>query len=288
MKRPNEKENTIMQTANEIVRYLIRHYQKKASKSNEKFLSGKIDDLVGDLGEFLSTRFQEDTPYKAVWEEFLQSPNDKGASITGILEALFEAQPAVHVRVDGFMQKITALEAGKSDHEFTPDNIESDLQHRAGALVSDEAMTSAIIADHEDEKNPPAYLYDNERAGYESDHQTPTPQPFLVGKNAQIIYKPTENVRFPFMFMHLGRLTDTAKDLTFQEKQVVQEHLRSIRDQLMGMRTFDRDEMANDFESIWEAAPEYANVLIKSLQNNLEDLPVNARHFIVQMHSPLH
>jgi hypothetical protein len=277
-----------MKTANEIVNYLTRYYQKRVGAVDENLLSEKVDDLVGDMGEFLAKRLQEDTPHKAVWKEFSQAPKDNAASIAGILEALFEAQPAVRDRVNGFMQKITALEVRESDHEFTPHHIESDLQHQAGGLVSDEGENSAILADHEVEKNPPAYLYDNERVGFESDRQAPSPQPFLVGENAQIIYMPTEKVRFPFMFMHLGRLTDTAKDLTLQEKQVIQEHLQSIRDQLMGMRTLDREQMANDFESIWEVAPDYANVLIESLQDNLDDLPVKARNFIIQMDTPLH
>lgn len=277
-----------MRTTAEIVNYLTRHYQEKSGQTEENLLPEKVDDLVQQMGEFLSERLEEDTPHKVVWVDFIEEPEDNAASLAGILEALFEAQPAVRERVDGFMQAVTALEVKQSDLEFTETDIEDTIRSEPGALVSDEAENSAILADSKTEQNPPAYLYDNERAGFESDRQAPVSKPFMVGKNAQIIYVPTEKIQFPFMFMHLGRLSETSEKLSLEEKQIVQENLEEIRFQLTEERPYDEAKMANAFEEIWEIAPSYANALIESLQNNIDELPEKTRDFIIQLHSPLH
>lgn len=277
-----------MRTTTEIVNYLTRHFQEKKGQTEENLLPEEIDDLVQQMGDFLAERLEEDTPHKVVWEDFSEEPEDNAASLAGILEALFEAQPAVRERVDGFMQAVTAHEVKQSDHEYTPEQIEDSLESEPGGLVSDEAEDSAILADSKTEQNPPAYLYDNERAGFESDRQAPVSKPFMVGKNAQIVYVPSENIQFPFMFMHLGKLSETSEKLSLDEKQIIQENLKEIRFQLTEERPYDEAAMANAFEDIWEIAPSYANALIESLQNNIEELPEKSRDFIIQLHSPLH
>lgn len=277
-----------MRTTSEIVKYLTLHYQEKIGETKDNLLSEEIDGLVDDVGEFLSTRLEEDTPHQVIWDEFVEDPEGNAGSLIGILEALFEAQPAVRERVDGYMQAITAIEAQGSDLDYTEEDIEDSLQTEGGGLVPDEEDASAIQADTPYEKNPPAYLYNNERADFESAREMPQSKPFMVGKNAQIIYIPTEEIQFPFMFMHLGRLSETSEDLSLQEKGIIQENLDEIRNQLTGVRPFDESTMANAFQSIWEVAPSYANALIESLQRNIDELPVEPRDFIIQLHSPLH
>lgn len=277
-----------MKPASEIVDYLTRYLQQKNDENMIGLLPDQVDDLLGQMSEFLEERMDEDTPYQRVWSDFRSNPEDNAASLAGILEALFEAQPAVRERVDGFMRKITAIEAKNSDHRYTQINVENSLKSEPGGLVPDADENSAIMADERIEKNPPAYLYNNERAGFESDREAPISKPFLVGENAQIIYVPTEKVQFPFMFMHLGRLTETSRDLTLDQKEIVQQNIEVIRFQLTEERAYDEVEMANAFEKIWEIAPSYANALIESLQRNIDQLPVETRDFIIQLRSPLH
>ncbi len=277
-----------MRTTSEIVNYLTRHYQQQRGDREPDLLPEQINDLLEQMGDFLAHRLEEDTPYQGVWNEFKQAPEDQGASLTGALEALFEAQPGVRDRVNGFMQKITALEAQNSDLEYTEKDIEDKIQSEPGALIPGEDESSEIQADRKVEKNPPAFLYGNERPGYESDRQAPVSNEFMVGKNAQIIYTPSEEMQFPFMFMRLGQLTERSQELTLQEKQIVQENLQEIRFELTGEREFDEEKMANAFQRIWEAAPSYANALIESLQNHIEELPLKTRDFIIQLHSPFH
>jgi hypothetical protein len=277
-----------LRTTSEIVNYLTRHYQEQAGKIEENLLPEQINDLAQQMGEFLAERLEEDTHHKVVWADFIENPEENAASVSGILEALFEAQHAVRDRVDGFMQAITALEAKNSDLDYTELEIEDKLISEPGDLIPEEGETSAIQADRKVEKNPPAFLYGNEQEGVESDRQAPVSKEFMVGKNAQIIYFPSEEMQFPFMFMQLGQLTDRSKDLMLHDKQIVQENLEEIRSELIGERPFDEEKMANAFETIWEVAPSYANALIESLINHIDKLPVETQEFILHLRSALH
>lgn len=277
-----------MRTTAEIVSYLTRHYLAESEEVAENVLPEKIDDLVHKMGEFLQTRLEEDTPHQAIWDSFRRDPYDNAASLIGILEALFEAQPGVKARVDGYMQGVTAIEAKSSDHELSLKGIEESLKNDPNGLITRQSDEISDLANQPAEKNPPAYLYDNEQAGFESDRKAPVSEPFMVGENAQIIYVPTQKTQFPTMFNHLLRLTEISEDLNNQEKQIVEHNLELIRNQLTGEKPFDAIGIANAIQDIWEVAPSYANALIESLQQNINELPIDARDFIIQLHSPLH
>ena len=275
-----------MRTTSEIVNYLVRHYQEQTGEISENLLPEKIDDLIDQMGQFLKVRLAEDTPYKNVWDDFVDQPEENDTYLAGVLEPLFEAQPAVRERVDGFMRQITAIEVERSDHEYTEKEITSDLKSEPGGLIPDEGKKSSILADEKAEKNPPAYLYGNERQNYESDRQAPVPKPFMVGKNAQIVFVPDTSISLPRLLDHFAELVDTSPDLDEDAKQGIQEHLETIQFQLNRERAYNEEELAQSFEAIWEEAPAYADALIKALQEDLNSLPVEARDFIIQLHTP--
>lgn len=276
-----------MRTASEIVNYLVRHYQERSGEVTDNLLPATIDDLVDQLGHFLKIRLQEDTPYKNVWDDFVDQPEENAADLAGVLEPFFEAQPAVRERVDGFMRKITAVEVEQSDHEHSKTGTESDLKSGPGGLISGEGRTSSILADKQTQKNPPAYLYGNERQNYESERQTPVPKPFMIGENAQVIFLPDEEVPFPRLLDYFSQLVDTSPDLDENSKQHIQEQLETVYLQLSGQRAYDEEELAQAIEEIWDEAPTYSDALIRSLQKNVDELILEARAFIVQLHTPL-
>lgn len=275
-----------MRTANEIVNYIVRHYQEKSGQITENLLPVRIDDLVDQMSHFLEVRLEEDTPYKNVWDDFVNKPEENASYLAGVLEPVFEAQPAVRERVDGFMRQITAIEVEQSDHDYTEQEIENDLQSESGGLMPDDGKNSSILADKKVEKNPPAYLYGNERQNYESARQAPVPKPFMIGKNAQIVFVPDASVSLPGVLDHFAELVDTSPDLNEGAKQRIHEHLETIQFQLSGKQSYDEEELAQTLEAIWEEAPSYADALLKALQADLDSLPVEARDFIIQLHTP--
>jgi hypothetical protein len=276
-----------LKTVAEIVNYLTRHYQEKEDILNENLLPEPVDDLVGQMGRFLKTRLEEDTPHKVVWDEFLNQPEEKSASLTGILEALFEAQPGVRERVDGFMREITAIEAENSDHTELQGGLESNLNAEPGGFIPDDSKDAAILADNEAEKNPSIYLYGNERADFESTPEAPVSKPFMIGKNAQIVFNPEAKAQFPEIFDHLFKTIETSKSLNSQDKHDLQENLQEIHSQLTGEKSYIEQDLAQSIQGMWEVEPSYANALIKSLQNDVSALPIEAQKFIIQLHTPL-
>lgn len=276
-----------MRTSSEIVMYLTWYYQGKNGAKTNQLLSPEVFDIIEELTAFLEQRLADDTPHKAIWDEFKQFPEESAPSLTGILEAVFEAQPAVRKRVDGYMQAVTAIEAQYQDQPTTQDELLDSLKSEPGSLVPDDGKASQIQADSRQENNPPAYLYGNQQAGFETVQELPQPNDFMVGKNAQVINLPNEKMQFPSMFMRLGQMSDASKNLTLSEKRTLQSNLEEIQLQLTEKKPFDEAKIAGAFETIWEIAPAYANSLIQSLQSDITELPLNARAFIIQLDSHL-
>jgi len=278
----------ILKTASEIVNYLTRHYQKKSEDVPENLLPEKIDGLAEQMGQFLETRLEEETPHKVVWDEFSQSPEKNSASVVGILETLFEAQPSVRERVNGFMREITAVETKETDNLSLESTIRSELNSEtAGLSASTGEITDTQDSDNM-EKNPPTYLYGNERAGFEASPQAPITQAFQVGENAQIVYNPAAKVQVPSLFDHLSNLIETSKDFNLMDKRKLQENLKVIGLQLTGKLAYEEQEVAQSINAIWEISPSLADALIESLQSDIDVLPSKSRGFIVQLHTPFH
>ena len=275
-----------MRTTAEIVNYMTRHYQEKNGQIQEDLLPEKVNDLITKMGDFLSKRITEDTPHQAAWQAFVDQPEENAASLTGILETLFEAQPAVRDRIEGFMQAISAIEADRTPQSGSTSMIEESLKLEAGGLVSDGSKASEILADERIEKNPPAYLYGNERPGFESDRQAPVSKPFMIGKNAQIVYVPDAPLPFPGLFSELDQLIDTSERLGPKEKEELHQNLQIVRQSLTEEINFNDEKTANAIQTMWDVFPSMADALIESLKINIEQLPLETRDFIIQLQSP--
>jgi hypothetical protein len=220
-------------------------YKNKAISTNSN--TDRVNDLLQQMGEFLSERLEEKTPHKAIWNDFTKEPQENAASLAGILEALFEAQPAVRRRVDGFMNKITALEAQQGDHQDVKPGLEDDLRSEIGEIrfINDESETR--LAPDGTEKDHPAYLYGNERAGFDAIQKEPDSTTNRIGEDTQIILVPDENVPYPHIFTHLNQAIEQSNVLSIDEKHQLQEHLNEIRLQLIGESAYDEVKLANAF-----------------------------------------
>jgi hypothetical protein len=109
----------------------------------------------------------------------------------------------------------------------------------------------------------------------------------MIGENAQVIFLPDEEVPFPRLLDYFSQLVDTSPDLDENSKQNIQEQLETVYLQLSGQRAYDEEELAQAIEEIWDEAPTYSDALIRSLQKNADELILEARAFIVQLHTPL-
>jgi len=239
------------------------------------------------VGEFLSERLQEDTPHKVIWNEFVEEPKENAASLTGILEALFEAQPGVRKRVDGFFRKITALEAHQSDHQDVEPGVEDALKTDIGEVRFINDDSGDVIAQEDVEADHPAYLYGNEKAGVEDVQKKPEPKTINLGDDAQIIENPDENVPYPHIFPHLDNVIEQSDNLSIDEKHQLNEQLNEVRRQLLGESTYDEKKMTHAFQRIWEIDESIAHALIEGLKRDIEKLPIHSQGLIIQLRTPL-
>jgi hypothetical protein len=243
----------------------------------------QVNNLLQQMGEFLSERLEEKTPHKAIWNEFTKEPLEKAASLAGILEALFEAQPAVSRRVDGFMQKITTLEAMQVDHQDVKPGIEGALNTEIGEMQLLNDDSGKRIAPKGNEKGHPVYLYGNERAGFDNVQKSPESKTNHNGDDTQIILIPDGNVPYPRIFTHLVNAIGQSHFLSIDDKHHLQGHLNEIRRQLIGESAYDEVKLANAFQNIWQTQTEYSDALIKSLKRDIEKLPIQTQGFINQL-----
>ena len=239
------------------------------------------------MGEFLSERLESDTPHKVIWNEFVEEPEENAASLTGILEALFEAQPAVRKRVDGFIRKITALEAQQSDHHDLEPGAEDALGTEIGEVQFINDDSGVAIAQEDVEADHPAYLYGNEKAGVEEVQKEPEPKTINLGDDAQIIEIPDEKVPYPHIFSHLDNVIEQSDNLSIDDKHQLSEQLNQIRLQLLGESTYDEEKLAHSFQKIWESDEPVAHALLECLKRDIEKLPIQAQGFIIQLRTPL-
>jgi hypothetical protein len=257
--------------------------KNKINATSTNANSNKVNDLLQQMGEFLAERLEKETPHKAIWNEFTQEPQENAASLAGILEVIFEAQPAVRRRVDGFMNKIIALEAQQVDHQDVKPGLEDALSTEIGEirLLNDESETRLVQKGSE--KGHPAYLYGNERAGFDTVQKEPKPKTKQIGDDIQIILIPDENVPFPHIFTHLENAIKQSDVLSIDDKHHLQEHLNEIHLQLIGERIYDEVKLANAFQEIWQTQTVYSDALIESLKRDIKKLPTQAQGFIIQL-----
>jgi hypothetical protein len=61
--------------------------------------------VAQNLGSLLAVRLQEGSPYTSLWEQFEAEPQAVTAELTGSLEALAEADPALVKRLNTFIEE---------------------------------------------------------------------------------------------------------------------------------------------------------------------------------------
>lgn len=59
--------------------------------------------LAGDLRDLVQARLQQESPYAGLWLQFEAAPRGHQAEVTGALEALMDADPALVRRLDGLL-----------------------------------------------------------------------------------------------------------------------------------------------------------------------------------------
>jgi len=82
---------------------ILRMYLQDDGETLERRNGPQAVTVVEDLHEVMETRLQEESAYASLWDEFEADPLAMEEELIGALEALAEADPALHVRMESFL-----------------------------------------------------------------------------------------------------------------------------------------------------------------------------------------
>ena len=143
----------------QIVVRILRQFMQDDEATLERRYGPQAVALAQELRSMLAVRLREESPYAALWEQFENQPQTAAAELTGALEALVEADPAVarrlHTFVEDWRRLVGSLEARMAHRRME----EQDL-----LIAGDVPSPTTAPADAHD-MGGGAYLYGNVGAG---------------------------------------------------------------------------------------------------------------------------
>jgi len=141
-----------------VVRILGQLLQDDGATLERRY-GPQVVTLAQELKSMLATRLREESPYAALWEQFEDQPQMAAAALTGALEALVEADPALAKRLSGFAEEYHRLTGSPEEFKARTRMEEQDL-----LVVGDVPSPTTASADAYDVGGG-AYLYGNVRTG---------------------------------------------------------------------------------------------------------------------------
>lgn len=92
-----------------LVTTLTRYYLDGGQDLVEQY-GDQAPALASELGEMVGDRLTEDTPFAALWDEYVNDPIGNEAELIGALEALEEADNEFSLRMEGYFVAFQELE----------------------------------------------------------------------------------------------------------------------------------------------------------------------------------
>lgn len=92
-----------------LVTTLTRYYLDGGQDLVEQY-GDQGPSLAGEMGEMIGDRLTEDTPFAALWDEYVNDPIGNEAEMIGALEALEEADNEFSLRLEGYFVAFQELE----------------------------------------------------------------------------------------------------------------------------------------------------------------------------------
>lgn len=138
----------------EIVRILRDHLQNGGVTLRRRY-GTRASTAAEDMRSLLAARLRRESAYASLWDRFEVEPQTVAAELTGALEALLEADPALAKRLNGFIEEYHRAIAPSRNRSLSDGTAESPV--RGG--VPDTPFTDRDDTD----ASGGAYLYGNIR-----------------------------------------------------------------------------------------------------------------------------
>jgi hypothetical protein len=139
----------------EVVRILRDHIQDDGVTLRRRY-GTQADAVAEDMRSLLAARLRRESAYASLWDRFEIEPRTVAAELTGALEALLEADPALAKRLNGFIEEYHRAIAPSGAPSLNGSPTESPV----GGSVPD---TTSIAGDDTDTGGG-TYLYGNVRS----------------------------------------------------------------------------------------------------------------------------
>jgi hypothetical protein len=139
----------------EIVRILRDHIQNGGVTLRRRY-GARAGTVAEDIRSLLAARLRKESAYASLWDRFEIEPQTVAAELTGALEALLEADPALAKRLNGFIEEYHRAIAPSRNRSLSDGTAESPI--RGG--IPDTPFT----AKDDTEASGRAYLYGNIRS----------------------------------------------------------------------------------------------------------------------------
>ena len=140
----------------DVVTILTDYYQSGEDAFEERH-GGEALILVRDILDLLETELEEELEYDALWEGFEADPVGTAADLSGMLEALVEADPGLADQLDMMVGEYHAAR-GPSEEKIAA----GEQPPMAEVPVEPEEKVSL---DHRDDAGEGTYLYGNVKNG---------------------------------------------------------------------------------------------------------------------------
>jgi hypothetical protein len=218
--------------------------------------------IAHDMTRVLQERLETESAYASLWDAFKANPDDNVAKLTGALEAMVEADPALGRRLNAFIEEFHEAVAppGAATADLQPEDV------TATDVVPDTTLTSG-------EKyggDAGAYLRGNLKSGAGALSEKAGTSETTLGQGTSVFADPASLATLPQYFDDLHDAIDEYPKRGAADKERLHQAVREIETTLRKDPSPDIGELRQYTAVVEALAPEISGDLQRRLDQLIE------------------
>lgn len=216
-----------------------------------------------DLADFVSARLSEDVAQQSLWVEFREDPEGTAAELTGILEALVEADPGLALRMERYLEEYHRV--------LSPPGPRRVREARRNVKTEGGVMDISLTAEDATLDIEPQSDYG--RGTYLRGNVVPGTQPKEPGVTFEAFEFRGQVVRFgpnapdvTVLFQQLYETVEGRPDLNPEAQAELKTELQEVQ-ALVALQEeeVDQEELARHLQNIERLSPDVLQLLLNGL-----------------------
>jgi hypothetical protein len=220
-------------------------------------------EVAREMADLLEVHLQEEGPHGSLWREFKNMPEERAPELTGALEALVEADPALERRLEAFMER---LGQGSS----TP-LTGTALIDPGGAVQEDTVPVEAGI----DEIGQGTYLRGNVPGGTESEGRKIGLDESDLGGQGRLKRRELADVTPPEYFRELSRTVKDHPGISSAAKFGLEAELRKIQTLVARgdeLNRVEQDRLVSHLKNVHRLGKDIFEILMQRFRETRSEL----------------